>query len=96
MARLRCAVIGVGYLGRFHAQKYAMLDDCELVAVVDTRPEQAQALAQSLNCQALTDYRDLIGRVDVVSVVVPTQGHHEVCAALLRAGIHVLDRKSVV
>ena len=95
MARLRCAVIGVGYLGRFHAQKYAMLDDCELVAVVDTRPEQAQALAQSLNCQALTDYRDLIGRVDVVSVVVPTQGHHEVCAALLRAGIHVLVEKPI-
>lgn len=95
MARLRCAVIGVGYLGRFHAQKYAMLDDCELVAVVDTRPEQAQALAQSLNCQALTDYRDLIGRVDVVSVVVPTQGHHEVCAALLRTGIHVLVEKPI-
>lgn len=90
---LRCAVIGVGYLGKFHAQKYASMPGCELVAVVDSRPEQAQALAQELGCQAYTDSQHIMGLVDVVSVVVPTQGHHSVCKAFLQAGVHVLVEK---
>ena len=84
MALLRCAVIGVGYLGKFHAQKYAKIPQCELVAVVDSRQEQAEAVAAPLQCAALTDYKSLIGRVDAVSIVVPTQGHYEVCAEFLR------------
>ncbi|MFY7859751.1 MAG: Gfo/Idh/MocA family oxidoreductase, partial [Limnohabitans sp.] len=93
MALLRCAVIGVGYLGKFHAQKYAKIPQCELVAVVDSRQEQAEAVAAPLQCAALTDYKSLIGRVDAVSIVVPTQGHYEVCAEFLRAGVHVLVEK---
>jgi predicted dehydrogenase len=93
VALLRCAVIGVGYLGKFHAQKYAKIPECQLVAVVDSRPEQAEAVAAPLNCQALTDHRALIGQVDAVSIVVPTQGHYEVCAEFLRAGVHVLVEK---
>lgn len=93
MALLRCAVIGVGYLGKFHAQKYAKIAECELVAVVDSRAEQAQAVALPLHCQALSDYRQLLGQVDAVSIVVPTQGHYEVCADFLHAGVHVLVEK---
>ena len=93
MALLRCAVIGVGYLGKFHAQKYAKIPECQLVAVVDSRQEQAEAVAGPLGCAALTDYRALIGQVDAVSIVVPTQGHYEVCAEFLRAGVHVLVEK---
>ena len=68
MALLRCAVIGVGYLGKFHAQKYAKIPQCELVAVVDSRQEQAEAVAAPLQCAALTDYKSLIGRVDAVLI----------------------------
>jgi predicted dehydrogenase len=93
VALLRCAVIGVGYLGKFHAQKYAKIPECQLVAVVDSRQEQAEAVAGPLGCAALTDYRALIGQVDAVSIVVPTQGHYEVCAEFLRAGVHVLVEK---
>ena len=93
MALLRCAVIGVGYLGKFHAQKYAKIPECELVAVVDSRQEQADAVAAPLGCAALTDYRALLGKVDAVSIVVPTQGHYDVCAEFLRAGVHVLVEK---
>jgi len=92
---LRTAVIGVGYLGRFHAEKYAALDDAELVAVVDQDQARAHTIAQQLDCAALSDYRDLIGQVDAVSVVVPTQIHYAVAKELLTAGIHVLLEKPI-
>lgn len=93
MNPLRCAVIGVGYLGKFHAQKYAKMDGCELVAVVDSREEVARAVAEPLGCRAVTDFRELFGQVDAVSIVVPTQAHHAVCMEFLQAGVHVLVEK---
>jgi predicted dehydrogenase len=93
MKPLRCAVIGVGYLGKFHAQKYAKIPGCELVAVVDSRQDVADAVAQPLGCRAVTDYRELLGQVDAVSIVVPTQAHYAVCIEFLRAGVHVLVEK---
>jgi len=95
MKTLRCAVIGVGYLGKFHAQKYAKLPGCELVAVADSRLEVAQAVAKPLGCRAVADYRELLGQVDAVSVVVPTQAHHAVTLDFLRAGAHVLVEKPI-
>ena len=62
MQKIRAAVIGVGYLGRFHAQKYAQADDCELIAVVDARAETRAAVAAELGTRALSDYRELLGR----------------------------------
>lgn len=93
--KLRTAVIGVGYLGRFHAQKYRELPDSELVAVVDNSPEAAQKVADELGVPAVADYRDLIGRVDAVSIVVPTPLHFSVAETLLEAGIHVLVEKPI-
>jgi len=95
MSSLKCAVIGVGYLGKFHAEKYAALPDCELVAVVDTDLRTAQAVADKTGSQALTDYRDLLGRVDAVSIVVPTSLHHQVAKDFLAVGAHVLVEKPI-
>jgi len=95
MKKIRAAVIGVGYLGRFHAQKYASLRDCELVAVVDTDAEVARRVAAESGARALSDYRALYGEVDAVSVVTPTQSHAEIAAGLLRAGVHVLVEKPI-
>ncbi|BBL74785.1 Gfo/Idh/MocA family protein [Methylomagnum ishizawai] len=95
MNPLRCAVIGVGYLGKFHAQKYAALPDCELVAVVDSNPAQAQAVAEANQTRAVADYRELLGRVDAVSIVVPTSLHFEVAREFLAAGVHVLVEKPI-
>ena len=72
MQKLKCAVIGTGYLGKFHAEKYANLPECELVAVVDINAETAQAIAEKHGAQALTDYASLLGTIDAVSIVVPT------------------------
>lgn len=95
MTKLRCAVIGTGYLGKFHAEKYAMLPDCELVAVVDVNQEAAKAVAEKCACSALTNYHSLLDKVDAVSIVVPTTLHHQVAKDFLQAGVHVLVEKPI-
>jgi predicted dehydrogenase len=96
MQKIRTAVIGVGYLGRFHAQKYAQqAPGCELVAVVDTRAEAREQVAAELQVRPLEDYRALLGQVDAVSVVTPTPAHFPVARAFLEAGTHVLLEKPI-
>jgi predicted dehydrogenase len=95
MSAIRAAVIGVGYLGRFHAQKYAAIPGCELVAVADPVPETAQRVASELGTRAVADYRELLGQVDAVSIATPTPKHFEIAQALLGAGVHVLVEKPI-
>jgi predicted dehydrogenase len=96
MDKVRAAVIGVGYLGRFHAQKYAQAAGCELVAVSDAREEVRNAVAAEVHAgAAVADYRDLLGKVDAVSVVTPTPAHFEIAAAFLDSGAHVLVEKPI-
>ncbi len=95
MTRSRTAVIGVGYLGKFHAQKYASLDESQLVAVCDTNDEVARGIAAEHGCEACHDYRELPGKVDAVSIVVPTRKHFEVASFFLQNGIHVLLEKPI-
>jgi predicted dehydrogenase len=95
MKKVRVAVIGVGYLGRFHAQKYAQLPECELVAVVDSRPEARAAVAAEVSARALPDYRSLLGEVDAVSIVTPTAGHFAIAREFLQSGAHVLVEKPI-
>jgi len=93
MAKLKCAVIGTGYLGQFHAEKYASLDSCELIAVVDINEQSAQTVAEKYSAQALTDYKPLLDQADAVSIVVPTTLHHRIALDFLQAGSHVLVEK---
>lgn len=93
MNKLRTAVLGVGYLGRFHAQKYAAHPASELVAVVDANAARAAEVAAELHCKALTDPAALIGQVDAVSIVTPTRLHHAMAMPLLQSGIHLLVEK---
>jgi len=95
MPKLKIAVVGVGYLGKFHAQKYAQLPDSELVAVCDNNAEVAQAIADEHGVKVYTDYNELIGKVDAVSIVVPTQKHYEVAKVFLDNGVHVLLEKPI-
>jgi predicted dehydrogenase len=95
MKKLRVGVVGVGYLGRFHAEKYAQLDDVELVGVVDVNGEQAKDVAQKIGTAAYSDYRDLFGKVDAVSVVVPTPAHFNVGRAFLERDVDVLIEKPI-
>ena len=95
MQKIRAAVIGVGYLGRFHAQKYAQAADCELVAVSDSRQEARDKVAAEVGSRAVADYRELLGAVDAVSVVTPTPAHFSIARDFIRAGAHVLVEKPI-
>jgi predicted dehydrogenase len=91
--KLRVAVVGVGYLGKFHAEKYDHLETVELVGVADVDRATAEAVADPLGVPAYTDYRELLDRVDAVSVVVPTPAHFKVSRDFLEHDVDVLIEK---
>lgn len=95
MKNIRVGVIGVGYLGRFHAQKYAAMEGVELVGVADIDPQRANAVASECSTKPFTGYEELLAGIDAVSIAVPTVHHHEVAAACLEHGVDVLVEKPI-
>lgn len=92
---LRMAVVGVGHLGARHAQIYASMPRVRLVAVCDIDAARAKRVARALHCGAVTDYRELIGAVDAVSLAAPTSLHAALGLPLLARGIHLLIEKPI-
>ena len=92
---MKVGVIGVGYLGRYHAQKYKAMNEVELVGVADVDSAAADVSAQENGCRAFTDYRELLKLVDAVSVVVPTSMHHEVALECIESGVDMLMEKPI-
>jgi predicted dehydrogenase len=92
---VRAGVVGVGQMGRYHVGVLAELAQVELVGIVDVDPQRIQQLAETYNTAALTDYHDLLGEVDVVSIAVPTALHRDVAREFLDAGVHVLIEKPI-
>lgn len=91
---MRAAVVGIGYLGRFHAQKFAASDRATLAGVADIDGGARDRAASEFEGTKITaDYRDLVGEVDAVSIVTPTTSHFEIARAFLDAGCHVLLEK---
>ncbi len=90
---VRVGVVGVGYLGGFHAQKYARLPEAGLIAVADPDEGRARAVAAQLETEFTVNYRELIGRVEAVSIAAPTPLHHPIARDFLEAGVHVLLEK---
>lgn len=88
-------MIGAGYLGRFHAQKYAAIPRCDLVGVVDPDAKARERIATELGVAVFADHRELLGRTDAVSVATPTATHHAVARDFLRSGSHVLVEKPI-
>jgi predicted dehydrogenase len=95
MKNLKVGVIGVGYLGQFHAEKYTATQGVELVGVVDADPARAALIAQKQNTRAFSEPAHLLGLVDAVSIVVPTAHHHRVAKLFLEKGVHVLLEKPI-
>jgi len=93
MEPIRTAVIGVGYLGKFHAQKYAQLPNSRLIAVCDPNAETAAQIAAENATRAVADFNSIRDEVDAVSIVVPTQKHYAIARECLEAGKHVLLEK---
>jgi predicted dehydrogenase len=92
-APISMAVVGVGYFGRIHAEKISRLPRAKLAAVVDIDAKRAAEVGNLFDVDAVTDYRDLLGKIDAVSVVVPTSEHYQVASAFLEHGADVLVEK---
>lgn len=93
MNPVRTAVIGAGYLGRFHAEKYAALAQSQLIAVADTNPATLAALSLPPGVARVSDFRNILSQVDAVSIVTPTPTHFAIAQTCLAAGVHVLLEK---
>lgn len=90
---MRIAVVGVGHLGQHHARILAAMEQVELVAVVDTNRERADEIAAANQTRAVYSAEAIVGRVDAVTVAVPTDAHVDVAMPLLEAGVSVLVEK---
>jgi predicted dehydrogenase len=95
MKKLRVGVVGVGYLGQFHAEKYARMTDVELAGIVDIDKSRAVAVAERVNSTAYTDHQALFGNVDAVSIAVPTPAHFVIAKDFLLNDIDILIEKPI-
>jgi predicted dehydrogenase len=90
---LRIAVVGVGHLGKHHARILASLPGATLTAVVDTNRPRADEVAAAHRTQPAYDARDLLGRVDAVTIAVPTDRHLAIALPFLESRVPVLVEK---
>lgn len=93
MEKIKVAVIGSGYLGKFHAEKYARHPEAELIAVVDTNYGRASEVASQTNAKPSTNYKDLYDQAQAVSIVVPVPSHYTITKDFLEHDINVLLEK---
>jgi predicted dehydrogenase len=92
---IRTAVIGAGHLGREHARVYASIENAKLIAVCDINEKTGRAVAERHGVKFVSDFRELMGEVDAVSIATPTVDHHSITCACLKAGINVLVEKPI-
>ena len=95
MDKIKVGVIGVGYFGQFHAEKYARMEDVELVGVVDIDPSRARAVAKEVRTQPFFHHSEILDRVQAVSIAVPTPLHHGIAKDFLLRGVDVLIEKPI-
>jgi len=93
MQKIRVAVIGIGHLGSIHAKIYKELENCSLVAVCDIDTNRLEEVSKQLGIPGFVDYRELLNKVDAVSIATPTKLHYEIAYEFLRQKIHTLVEK---
>ncbi len=96
MSKLKVAVIGAGYLGEFHTQKYIASKSVDLVGIVDISKERCKEISVKYNIQTYNSYKDIIDEVDAVSIVVPTNLHYKIAKYFINNGKHILIEKPFV
>jgi predicted dehydrogenase len=92
---VKVGVIGVGYLGQHHARIYSEIEDTELTAVADIVKKKADAFADKYGCESYTSYKDLLHKVDALSIVTPTTSHYCIALDCLKAGKDILIEKPI-
>ena len=95
MGRLRLGVVGVGYVGELHAQKYAAMEDIDLVGLADIDFERAKDVARKYNTKGYNSHTELLAHVDGLSLAVPAASHYEIGHDILTYGTHLLIEKPI-
>ena len=93
--RIKVGVVGVGSLGQHHARIYAEMPEAELVGVYDADMDRAAKIAKSHRVAAFPSMEALADAVEALSIVVPTDKHHEVAKLLIEKGRHLLVEKPI-
>ena len=93
--QIAVGVVGLGYFGSHHARHYAAHAGARLVAVVDADPDRACGAATKYGADAHADHRNLVGKVEAVSITVPTSLHYAIACDLIDAGIHLFIEKPI-
>lgn len=91
--KLRVGVVGVGHLGQHHARVYAELKECDLIGVADIDTERGQEIAKRHSTKFYKDYHEFFGKIDALSIAVPTEHHSHIGLDCLQQGIHLLIEK---
>lgn len=93
MHKVKIAVIGAGHLGSRHAKLYTEIEGADLVGVCDVNPAKLNIITAELGIEGTNDYRGLFGKVDAVSIAVPTNMHYKIARDFLSHGVHTLVEK---
>ena len=96
MNKIKVAVVGIGYLGEFHAEKYKNNKNADLIALVDTDRQRREEVSGKLGIKSYGNYKDVVDKVDAVSIVVPTDMHYEVADYFIKNNKHILIEKPFV
>lgn len=96
MDKIRAGVVGVGRMGQYHVNVYSELIDVDLIGVTDTNSQKGKDVADRYGTTYFEDHKDLFGKVDIVSIAVPTSRHYSIAKDFLNAGVHVLIEKPMV
>jgi len=95
MKKLKIGVIGTGHLGKLHTKMFKSIDNCELVGIYDSIPEQAKAVSAEFSIQSTTSIEDLLKQVDAVSIAATTTAHFELAKKCFEFGVHVFIEKPI-
>ncbi len=93
--KVRVGVIGVGRMGQFHVNVYSEMPEVELTGISDINSGRASAIQEKFNVESFRDYRDLLKKIDVASIAVPTGLHYEIAKEALNQGVHLLVEKTI-
>ncbi|MFQ5682091.1 MAG: Gfo/Idh/MocA family oxidoreductase [Candidatus Binatia bacterium] len=93
--KIPVGVVGVGYAGRYHAEKYTASNIATLIGVADIDGDRSGVVGETLGVTSFTDYREFFGKARCVSIAVPTHLHYQVARDFLSVGIDVLIEKPI-
>ena len=95
MNKLKVGVIGTGHLGKLHTKMFKSIDNCELIGIYDSNPEQAKAVSTEFNVLSTSSVEELLKKVDAVSIAATTTVHHELAKKCFEYGVHTFIEKPI-